>query len=258
YGTIPRPLRRLLAWGLKGAARPNWDRLVALGPVSLAVVLRSDRISKLADVLGARGYREMYDVLVSQWPDPQIIAPGLPSWSRAAGDDDIASGIEEPASWMMFRDQMTYLPDDILVKVDRASMAVALEARVPFLDHRVVEFAARLPLPLKIRGGQGKWALRQVLYRYVDRRAVERPKQGFAVPLAAWLRGPLREWAEELLSESALLGSGVFDPVAVRRTWTAHQSGRESHPHRLWVVLMLQAWLRRVRERPAGRQRIAV
>lgn len=247
YRTVPRPLRRLAASGLKRVARPGWDRLVALGPEGLAVALRSDRIGKLADVLAVRGCREMYETLISQWPDPQVIAPGLPPLPGrgVAGDGD--SGID-PVSWMMFRDQMTYLPDDILVKVDRASMAVALEARVPFLDHRVVEFAARLPLHLKIRGGQGKWALRQVLYRYVDRRVVERPKQGFAIPLGTWLRGPLREWAEEHLSASALLASGMLDAAAVRRAWVAHQSGRENHANRLWVVLMLQAWLRKVRQ----------
>lgn len=252
YGTVPLPLRRALARGLKRIATPNWDRLVALGPKSLSVMLRSDRMSKLADVLALHGYKEMYGVLVSQWPDPHTIAPDLPSRPWEAGSEDIESGIADAASWMMFRDQMTYLPDDILVKLDRATMAVALEARVPFLDHRVVEFAARLPPSFKVRGRQGKWALRQVLYRYVDRRAVDRPKQGFAVPLGPWLRGPLREWAEELLSEPALAAGGIFDPVAVRRTWAAHLSERESHSHRLWVVLMMQAWQRRIRVRLAG------
>ena len=137
-----------------------------------------------------------------------------------------------------------YLPDDILVKVDRASMAVALEARVPFLDHRVVEFAATLPLELKVRDGRGKWLLREVLRRYLDPRLTGRPKQGFAIPIADWLRGPLREWAEDLLSPTALADSGVIDPDPVRRAWAAHLDGHRNYQYRLWVILTLQAWFR--------------
>lgn len=254
YRRIPRSVRRLMASGLRHLARSNWDRFVTRGPASLAMALRSDRISKLADVLAVRDYREMYDVLISQWLDPEAIAPALPLVPRHRDADQNSAGIDNAVLWMMFRDQMTYLPDDILVKVDRASMAVALEARVPFLDHRVVEFAAGLPLSLKIRRGQGKVLLRQVLYRYLDSRVVDRPKQGFAVPLGAWLRGPLREWAEELLSQSALLDCGIFDVAAVRRVWAVHQSGRHNHAHRLWVALMLQAWLRKKRGGSCQRQ----
>lgn len=249
YGTVPRPARRLLASGLNSLAGPLWDRLGRLGPHSAAVALSSDRLAKLADVVRVDGYREMYRRLVSQWQDPEIIAPGLPLWPTHMENDDLAQSIADPLCWMMHLDQITYLPDDILVKVDRASMAVALEARVPFLDHRVIEFAACLPLGLKIRSGRGKWALRQVLYRYVDRKLVDRPKQGFGIPLATWLRGPLRDWADDLLSETALLQSRLLDPAPIRRAWTAHLSGRENHHYRLWVILMLQSWLRRPRAR---------
>lgn len=159
--------------------------------------------------------------------------------------DQIAGSINNPVSWMMYIDQRTYLPDDILVKVDRASMAASLEARVPFLDHRLVEFAARLPLTLKLRNGQGKWLLRQVLFKYVDRRLFDRPKQGFGVPLAQWLRGPLREWAEDLLSADALAASGMLDPVPIRRAWDEHVRGQRNFHYPLWVILMFQAWLRR-------------
>ena len=189
----------------------------------------------------------MYAHLVSHWYSPRLLGNRLPEWLSPLDRSALADQIDRPVPWMMYMDSIMYLPDDILVKIDRASMAVSLEARVPFLDHRVVEFAAGLPESLRIRMGQGKWILRQVLYRYLDRKLVDRPKQGFAIPLAGWLRGPLREWAEGLLSRSALLESGLLDPEPIRSVWQAHLSGRENHHYRLWVILMLQSWMRRVR-----------
>jgi asparagine synthase (glutamine-hydrolysing) len=143
---------------------------------------------------------------------------------------------------MMAQDIRTYLPDDILCKVDRAAMAVSLETRVPFLDPDVLAASARLPAHMKIRDGQGKWALRQILDRHVPRALIERPKTGFSVPVADWLRGPLRGWAEDLLSDENLRRDGLIDPVPVRQAWSEHLSGRSDLSHRLWIVLMLMAW----------------
>jgi asparagine synthase (glutamine-hydrolysing) len=245
--TVPHALRRALAGVFEIGARPFWANLLAAGPRSLAVHFSTEHLAKLAGVMRVRDEREMYRLLVSQWHDPGAIAPGLPSGSLAVDDAKLGADCRSALDWLMYMDQLTYLPDDILVKVDRASMAVGLEARVPFLDHRVVEFASRLPHSMKIKSGQGKWALRQVLYRYVDPSLVDRPKQGFGIPLAAWLRGGLREWAEALLSNSALQEHGIFDAAAVRRVWEDHLAGRGNYHHRLWVVLMMQSWLGRAK-----------
>ena len=147
------------------------------------------------------------------------------------------------AHWMMAMDAQMYMPDDILVKVDRAAMANSLETRAPLLDHRVVELAWQLPLRMKIRNGKGKWVLREVLYRHVPRELIERPKKGFSVPLADWLRGPLRGWAEALLAEKRLQEEGFFHPVPIRKAWQQHLQGKRDNARKLWGVLMFQSWM---------------
>jgi asparagine synthase (glutamine-hydrolysing) len=155
---------------------------------------------------------------------------------------------------MRFYDQMGYLPDDILAKVDRATMAVSLESRMPLLDHRVVEFAWRLPPRLLRRHGQGKWVLRKVLHRHVPKAMVERPKMGFGVPIHSWLRGSLRDWAESLLGERTLGEAGFLNVDHVRRRWNDHVSGTRDWQHHLWAVLMFQAWLANVRQQTLPRR----
>lgn len=157
----------------------------------------------------------------------------------------------------MLTDLVNYLPDDVLTKVDRASMAVSLEARVPLLDHRVVEFAWKLPLHFKIRNGASKWILRQVLYKYVPRELIERPKMGFSVPIESWLRGALREWAEDLLSESSLRRHGFFQVEAIHTKWKEHASGERNWQYLLWDVLVFQDWYAKMAQLAQGSHRSA-
>jgi asparagine synthase (glutamine-hydrolysing) len=152
-------------------------------------------------------------------------------------------GMADPVARMMLLDGLTYLPDDILAKVDRAGMAVSLETRAPFLDRNVIEFAWTLPMHMKIRDGQGKWLLRGLLDRYLPRELVQRPKMGFGIPLDTWLRGPQKDWAESLLSEDRLRNEGYFTPEPIRNAWKNHLTGRAENGQRLWSVLMFQAWL---------------
>jgi asparagine synthase (glutamine-hydrolysing) len=243
---VPLPVRRV-AGRMLGALTPGtWDRLMERVGPGLPVALRQHRagekIQKLTSILGATDPDMVYRSLVSSWAPHHTAVIG-----GSSPADLLARAHEWPrtdgfASRMMYLDLMTYLPDDILVKVDRAAMAVSLETRVPFLDHRVVEFAWRLPLQYKISDGVGKWPLRQVLHRYVPRELIERPKAGFAIPVGEWIRGPLREWCEGLLDERKLASSGLFDAVPIRTCWDEHRSGAADRTAQLWCVLMFQAW----------------
>jgi asparagine synthase (glutamine-hydrolysing) len=185
----------------------------------------------------------LYRQLLSIWANPLELVKAEAEARGRLWEPSLTGGLDTLLEQMQFTDILTYLPDDILTKVDRASMAVALEARVPLIDYRVVEFAWRLPHAMKVRDGKGKWILRQVLSRYVPDALIDRPKKGFGVPLGSWLRGPLRDWAEGLLGEQRLASQGLLNVALVRRTWTEHVSGQQNWSSHLWPILMLQAWL---------------
>lgn len=204
-----------------------------------------DKLGKLLSVLPACDREAFYLALMSHWQEPEQVVIGAgPSTSASP---TALPQAEDFTHWMMAMDAKQYMADDILVKVDRAAMANSLETRVPLLDHRVVELAWQLPLHVKIRDGKGKWVLREVLYRHVPRELIERPKKGFSIPLAQWLRGPLRDWAEALLDEKRLQQEGYFMVNPIRGLWREHLSGRRDNALRLWSVLMFQAWLERER-----------
>jgi asparagine synthase (glutamine-hydrolysing) len=185
----------------------------------------------------------LYPAMLSHWRDPAGVVKGSHVPDYFLSDEVNWTVSPEAMENMCFADMNTYLPDDILTKVDRASMAMSLEARVPLLDHRVVELSWRIPMAMKLRDGAGKWPLRQVLYKYVPREIVERPKMGFGVPIDSWLRGPLRDWAETLLTPARLTREGIFDVDAIQQKWQEHLSGRRRWHYLLWDVLMFQAWL---------------
>ena len=241
---IPPPVRRIIANVIRSLPVGVLNRLCEIFRPILPESLRSDlsgsKIYKGARLLAVSSAAELYLMLTSHW-DPSTVVLGdvLAALPQSERWPDLPHLVEQ----MMLLDTCTYLPDDILVKVDRAAMSVGLEARAPLLDHRVLEFAWRLPGNLKRRDGETKWLLRQVLYRHVPRNLIDRPKMGFAVPLDSWLRGPLREWAESLLDESRLRREGYFDPTPIRRKWTEHLSGQYNWQYLLWNVLMFNSWL---------------
>ena len=239
--------RRLAARGLTALSPSRWNAL--LGPVqgllpsSLRRANLGDKLHKAAGVLASANMDALYSGLVSHWDDPaSMVIGGQEPPTLLTANAPQLSGLDD-IQRMMALDAVTYLPDDILVKVDRAAMGVSLEGRVPFLDHRVVEFAWSLPQSMKLRDGMSKWALREVLYRHVPKALIERPKMGFGVPIGDWLRGPLKEWAEELLDESRLRREGFFHPAPIRQKWAEHSTGARNWQYQLWNVLMFQAWL---------------
>ena len=243
---VPQSLRSAVAWGLTRFAPETLNRWASSMPVSKRWASVGDKLHKGAGVMAAGSVDDLYRGMVAMgWPDPTAIVRGLSEYISPMQMPDMPSlnNVER----MMALDALNYLPDDILTKVDRAAMGVSLETRVPFLDHRVVEFAWRLPMEYKLRHENGalvtKWALRQVLYRHVPKALIERPKVGFGVPLEHWLRGPLREWAEDLLSEERLEREGYLHPAPIRKKWVEHLSGQRNNQHALWCVLMFQAWL---------------
>jgi asparagine synthase (glutamine-hydrolysing) len=244
---VPSPIRHLGAKAIRAVPPGQWDSLtrqiLPMLPKRLRMANIGDKLHKAAGILAATTPGQYYLGLISHTMAPEdLVENGQEPPTLARTADDALSGIPD-IERMMLLDMLTYLPDDILVKVDRAAMSNSLETRVPFLDHRVVEFAWSLPLNYKLRDGQGKWALRQVLYKYVPRELIERPKTGFGIPLAEWLRGPLKDWAESLLDEKQLRQQGYFRVAAVRQKWEEHLSGQRNWGYQLWDILMFQNWL---------------
>jgi asparagine synthase (glutamine-hydrolysing) len=251
---LPLSARRALREMLCSVSPSRWDKMQQLAgkllPAKKQLRLAGDKVHKLAGTFGADGAAGVYQYLTSHWDDDDGLVRGA---------KELASLVTNPEAWpsdrsfseqMMYIDSVTYLPDDILVKVDRATMAAALESRVPFLDHRVIEFAWQLPLGMKVKGNTGKWILREVLDRYVPRELVEREKHGFGVPIVDWLRGPLRDWAESLLDERRLEEQGYLSPRPIREKWEQHLSGRMNWQYHIWDVLMWESWLDAERRTP--------
>ena len=236
-GRVPRPLRQAAGAAVRAVPRAALNAIGGAAGIRPRFSSVADTIYKGARMLGSASAAELGLAIGDRWCQPVVRATGpvpgyaIPEFGRS------------PIDAMMATDMVTYLPDDILAKVDRAAMAVSLETRVPFLDHRVVEYAWRLPLEMKWRPGCGKWILRELLARRVPRELFERPKTGFSVPIGEWLRGPLRGWAEQLLDPARLDRQGYLlsDPIA--KAWRLHQSGKANLQAQLWTVLMFQAWL---------------
>lgn len=258
YTWAPRLWKRLRGMPL-GLRRSAASLLGNLPPAQIESVMRNlhpllpadsrqtlyaDKVKKLAEALPASNPLDIYWNLISTWKDPGEVTNFVSEPLTLVRDTARWPELEDFTRQMMYLDLVTYLPDDILTKVDRASMAASLEARVPYLDdHRVVEFAWRLPQSLKLRGTTSKWILRQVLGQFVPLDLFERPKAGFAVPIDSWLRGPLRAWAEDLLSEQRLQQEGFFRTQPIREKWNEHLAGSRNRQYELWAVLMFEAWL---------------
>ena len=247
---LPRGLRSLAAAGITTVSPALWNRLLsplmAISPGHFRYANAGEKLHKMALILGARDPDDIYRRV--HWDEPaSVVLSGIEPETLAA-DRKRWPTLPEIAQRIMFLDLVTWLPDDILAKVDRAAMGVSLETRVPMLDHKVVEFAWRVPLSMKIRNGQGKWLLRQALYKHVPRELIERPKSGFDVPIGDWLRGPLRGWAESLLQDERLRREGFLNPSVISNTWNQHLSGKRDWQQALWNVLMFQAWFEAERE----------
>lgn len=242
---LPPSMRHALGNGLQAVPAGAWNTLSHVIPGRYRPPLLGHKIHKMADLFLEPSNDGIYRRLTTFWDNPSELMADAPEPDGELWDPTLQDDIPDLTSRMQYLDCVSYLTDDILTKVDRTSMAVSLEAREPLLDHRIAEYVWKLPTNFKMRDGVGKWLLRQVLYRYVPRELVERPKMGFGVPIDSWLRGPLRDWAEGLLDESRLRREGILNPAPIRRKWAQHLSGERNWQYDLWVVLMFQAWRER-------------
>lgn len=244
---IPWSLRRMFAAGITSLSPQTWNAILApvrpLLPRKIASANLGDKLHKGAELMAIPSQVELYRSLIGHWSRTAELVLAASEPPTILSDPALQPETDSFIHQMMAFDMLTYLPDDILTKVDRAAMGVSLETRVPMLDHRVVEFAWALPLSCKVRDGEGKWPLRQVLYKYVPQELMARPKMGFGVPIESWLRGPLRDWSEALLNESRLQQEAYFNPLPIRKKWDEHLSGQRNWSYYLWDILMFQAWL---------------
>jgi len=260
-GWMPLWLRRIGARVAVGVSPRTWKTILRSAPVlfgGVRVLNPDHKVHRLAAILKVRDPVQIYRLLVSHWEEPAAMVLGATEPPTALSEPYSSTGPSDFTEQMMYLDMISYLPDDILVKVDRASMGVSLEARVPLLDHRLVEFVWKLPLSRKIRGGEGKWLLRQVLYKYVPRELIDRPKMGFGVPIDSWLRGPLRDWAEAYLAQDRLMQEGFLSPQPIRDKWSEHLSGKRDWQYYLWDVLMFETWLEEQKKAPARNRQAAL
>ncbi|MGH1352633.1 MAG: asparagine synthase (glutamine-hydrolyzing) [Methyloligellaceae bacterium] len=245
-GFVPVIIRQMGAQGISALSPAAWNNIFThvskFLPKNLQVAQPGDKAHKLAQVLAANSPENIYWGLVSHWKQPTDVALNAIEPPTVLTNNSYPVHLDFEHR-MMYQDTLSYLPDDILTKVDRAAMAVSLETRVPFLDHKVIDFAWSLPLNLKIRNGQGKWILRQVLNKYVPTSLIDRPKMGFGIPIDSWLRGPLKDWAENLLSPQRLRNEGYLNPAPIQEKWQQHQSGKFNWQYYLWNILMFQSWL---------------
>lgn len=241
-GRVPESVRSLGAKALLGPDPATWDRLGRLLPESRRPRMLGLKLAKVGRTLSRSDFADAYLDLISHW-DPAVVVPDVVEPRALSARPDQWPDLADPVERLMAADALTYLPDDVLVKVDRASMAVSLEARVPFLTPDVVAIAARLPVSYRVRDGAGKWALRELLKRRYEPDLVDRPKSGFGIPIGSWLRGDLRPWAEDLLAPARLADVPHLDPAPVRAAWADHLAGRRDATYELWDVLMLQSWL---------------